>query len=252
MQAMNPVVDRRKMKQAHDVTYLSENSPLMPRRYESEEEEVSEAETNGHGRMYSPVDGDSDVGAFDSELSADEQASDDVQDKPRDMSHRNTLSSHLSASQKSRPVSIATVKRSSAATFVPGSLYHDSDDDEIMSSTTPLMTSPMSSPFLTGTTVLVPEDASESEVNLYHQSSNRDSVSSEEDLDMVSSLLVATPIIFTIPSSRPKLIWISSNRSRLMKQDNVSRLGRSSSKRSRSSGSVRSGTRPRRRRSHKR
>ncbi|KAJ9316603.1 hypothetical protein DTO271D3_3110 [Paecilomyces variotii] len=246
---MNLVADRQNMKQAHDVTFLAENSPAMLRRYESEEEEISEAETNGNGRMYSPVDADSDMGAFDSELSADEQASDDVQTRQTSSNRRSMLSPYLTSGQKSRPVSMETVKRSSIATFVPGSFYKD--EEEVMSPATPLTTSPMPSPILRGTAVVVPADAPESEMDLYHQSSNRDSMSSVEDAD--SSLLVATPVMYMIPSTRPSLISIapSSNRTSPTKEDNAARLRRGLSKSSRGS-SGRSSTRPGRRTSQKR
>ncbi|KAL1850275.1 hypothetical protein Plec18170_006970 [Paecilomyces lecythidis] len=246
---MDSVVDRQNMKPAHDVTFLTGNSPAMPRRYESEEEEISEAETNGHGRMYSPVDGDSDMGAFDSELSADEQASDNIQTRRTINNRRSVLSPYLSSGQKSRPVSMETVKRSSTATFVPGSFCHG--EDEVMSET-PLTTSPMPSPLLRAAAVVVPADALESEMDLYHQSGNRDSMSSVEDVD--SSLLVATPVIYMTPSTRPSLISIapSSNRTTPTKPDNSARLRRRPSKSSRSSGSVRSSTRLARRASQKR
>ncbi|GAD92056.1 hypothetical protein AOR_1_680134 [Paecilomyces variotii No. 5] len=247
---MDSVVNRQNMKQAHDVTFLKENSPAMPRRYESEEEEISEAETNGHGRMYSPVDGDSDMSAFDSELSADEQASDTVQTRRTNNNRRSVLSPYLSSGRKSRPVSMETVKRSSTATFVPGSSGHD--EDEVVSSATPLTTSPMPSPFLRAAAVVVPADASEPEIDLYHQAGNRDSMSSVEDAD--SSLLVATPVIYMTPSTKPNLISIapSSNRTTPTKQDNPARLRRGLSKSSRRSSSVRSSTRLARRASQKR
>lgn len=201
-------------------------------RYESEEEEASEADAGSQDRAFSPIDCDSsDTGAFDSESSADEIAHEEEREN---RSSRNLLSPYLPASgrtTRSRPVSIDTVKRRSDVTFVPDSFYRDDDDDEITSPSTPISNSPPPSSHLLHPTVFVPPEASESEVLSYHQSYYHDPVLSDDEPDIESPLLVATPILYRIPTSRPSLISISppSEQSTADEQEQKSSHSRSSS-----------------------
>ncbi|KAL2010680.1 hypothetical protein VTN00DRAFT_6487 [Thermoascus crustaceus] len=203
-------------------------------RYESEEEEASEADAGSQDRAFSPIDCDSsDTGAFDSESSADEITHEEEREN---RSSRNLLFPYLPAggrTTRSRPVSIDTVKRRSDVTFVPDSFSRDDDDDddEITSPSTPISNSPPPSSRLLHPTVFVPPEASESEVLSYHQSYYHDPVLSDDEPDIESPLLVATPILYRIPTSRPSLISISppSEQSTADDQEQTSSHSRSSS-----------------------
>lgn len=225
---------------------LSKQNVLQ--RYESEEEEASEADVESQDRAFSPIDCDSsDTGAFDVELSADEISYAGAQTDRETQSHGKFLFPCPPAGRGasgSRPVSIDTIKRRSDVTFVPGSFYRDDDDDddEIISPSTPISDSPPPSPHLLHPTVFVPPEASESEVVSYHQSCHHDSVPSDDEPDVESPLLVATPIMYMVPTSRPNLISIRppSDRSTPDKQERKFLHSRSSSKSSWSNNSARS------------
>ncbi|KAL1999420.1 hypothetical protein VTN02DRAFT_4535 [Thermoascus thermophilus] len=216
-----------------DLKARTVRKPNVLQRYESEEEEASEADTRSQDRAFSPVDCDSsDTGAFDSESSTDEIAHEEERENRRS---RNLLFPCLPAggrTTRSRPVSIDTVKRRSDVTFVPDSIYRDDDDDdEITSPSTPISSSPPASSHLLHPTVFVPPEASESEVLSYHQSYYHDPVLSDDEPDIESPLLVATPILYRIPTSRPSLISISppSEQSTADEQEQKSSHSRSSS-----------------------
>lgn len=173
------------------------HQPNKLARYESEEEEVSEADAASH-HLLSPVE------------------SDDDDDSPPS---RNDLRHGVSTkSPRSRPLSIATVKRSSGATFVPEHDHnHDHDDhendgdhdcdDDTTGPFTPSTTPPMPSPLLPQTCVVV-GDSHDGDVMPYYQSLFRNSIISDDGLDVEDEIFEAKKIMYMAPPSRPCLISI--------------------------------------------
>lgn len=100
------------------------NQQLLLRRYESDEEEISESEHGGHDNAFSPVDDT--TGTF-SDMST-EELSRGAEPEAENRQVDQRLAPYPLNGRKSRPVSIDTVKRSSNATFAPDSIVYDDDD----------------------------------------------------------------------------------------------------------------------------
>nr|XP_001400111.2 hypothetical protein ANI_1_2912024 [Aspergillus niger CBS 513.88] len=166
-----------------DLDYLNEQ--LLPRRYESEEEETSESEYGAHDHAFSPI---KTAGPFDS----------DTMDKS---SFARLLSAYPSGKQ-SRPVSMDTVKRSSGTTFVPDSYIFDDEDDVIIELPSPSATSPLQSPIFLQPTVYQPPASPPSQ-----QSRSPSPALSESDEE--TDVLVAEQVKFVEPCAKPNLILIS-------------------------------------------
>ena len=170
-----------------DLDYL--NDQLLPRRYESEEEETSESELGAHDHAFSPV---KTAGPFDSDTSADELSNANSPESPVDKSAFARLLSAYPSSKPSRPVSMDTVKRSSDTTFVPDSCIFDDDDDVIIELPSPTSTSPLQSPIFLQPMVYQPPASP-----------------APTDSDDETDVLVAEQVTFVEPSAKPNLILIS-------------------------------------------
>ncbi|KAL1963949.1 hypothetical protein VTN77DRAFT_7624 [Rasamsonia byssochlamydoides] len=175
-------------------------------RYESEEEEISEAEAGSH-HLLSPVESDDDSGApYDAKESMEEDDS---------FSLGHGVSPTMGS--RSRPISIATVKRSSVATFVPEHHDHDNDNgdhdydesDDMTGLFTPSTTPPMPSPLLVPQTCFVLPDSPDADMVSYYQSLLRNSIISDDGLDVEGEIQEATKIMYIAPPSRPCLISIN-------------------------------------------
>ncbi|GIK00737.1 hypothetical protein Aspvir_004766 [Aspergillus viridinutans] len=182
------------------------NKQLLPRRYESDEEEISESEHGGHDNAFSPVDDT--TGTF-SDMST-EELSRDIEPEPGNRQVARLLAPYPSRGRKSRPVSMDTVKRSSNATFATDSIvYDDDDDDVIIELPSPNHMSPLPSPIFLQPTVYVPPGSPGSSTARSKGSPSPTSVYSEEETDV----LVAEQVTYVEPISKPHLIQISPEQS---------------------------------------
>ncbi|KAF4213644.1 hypothetical protein CNMCM8980_009723 [Aspergillus fumigatiaffinis] len=186
------------------------NQQLLPRRYESDEEEISESEHGGHDNAFSPVDDT--TGTF-SDMST-EELSRGVEPEPENRQVARLLAPYPSRGRKSRPVSIDTVKRSSNATFATDSIVYDDDDDDddddvIIELPPPDQMSPLQSPIFLQPTVYVPPGSPGSSAARSMRSPSPTSVFSVEETDV----LVAEQVTYVEPISKPHLIQISTEQS---------------------------------------
>ncbi|KAL5364208.1 hypothetical protein BJX96DRAFT_130274 [Aspergillus floccosus] len=182
-----------------DLQYIK--SRHLPRRYDSDEEEISESELGGQENAFSPVDSYKAPGTCDSDASADELSN--AEDE-RAAQFARLLPPYSSAGLGSRPVSMDTVKRSSGTTFVADSYIFDHDDDVIIELPSPDATTPMTSPTFLQPTVYVPPESPVS-MRPSSRSSSPTSMLSDDDTDV----LVAEQVTFVKPRPKPNLILIS-------------------------------------------
>ncbi|GFF35023.1 hypothetical protein IFM46972_04419 [Aspergillus udagawae] len=182
------------------------NQQLLPRRYESDEEETSESEHGGYDNAFSPVDDT--TGTF-SDMST-EELSRGIEPEPENRQLSRLLAPYPSRGRKSRPVSMDTVKRSSNATFATDSIvYDDDDDDVIIELPSPDQMSPLPSPIFLQPTVYVPPGSPGSSAARSMRSPSPTSIFSEEETDV----LVAEQVTYVEPISKPHLIQISPEQS---------------------------------------
>ncbi|KAK1144426.1 hypothetical protein N8T08_005579 [Aspergillus melleus] len=179
----------------------------LPRRYESDEEDISEPELGGQENAFSPVES---FKARDSDASADELSNADPAE-----SNMACLLSPLSTTtdKASRPVSMDTVKRSSSTTFVADSYIFDHDDDMIIELPSPDSTSPLHSPVFLQPNVYVPPESP--------ASSRRSSSSSIYSEDDNTDLLVAEQVTYVEPCAKPNIILISPTESSHSSENSV-------------------------------
>ncbi|KAK2814044.1 hypothetical protein FQN50_000448 [Emmonsiellopsis sp. PD_5] len=167
-------------------------------RYESEEEEISEAEIAGRTEpLFSPIENDSDTGASESE-----EANPDL--------HAFTLQIPSSPPEAalSRTGSTSTVKRSSCITLMPPLPPRADSISSLYAPSTPSLESPKLSAL--AEPILVPTHITEEEAISYYRSFYSDAVSSDDEYGTSAdaSFLVATPVAYYAPSSKPHLISI--------------------------------------------
>ncbi|KAJ5198932.1 hypothetical protein N7491_000502 [Penicillium cf. griseofulvum] len=185
-------------------------------RYESDEEAVSESDTGAQDLLSSPVG--SRAGIFDSDLSADDNSLDPDSDRDE-----HTLAPPIV--KRPRPISSATIKRNSSATFDEDTYVFDPEDQMIFE--LPPSDSP---PQLASSTFLQPsiyvwpkpQPATRS------RSTSPSSVYSVDEADIE----VAKRVTFMEPRTRPTLVFINALGSR-------SKLSRSRASQSRSRESSR-------------
>ncbi|GAB1202375.1 hypothetical protein APSETT445_000988 [Aspergillus pseudonomiae] len=170
------------------------NQQHLPRRYESDEEDISESEMGGHDHAFSPVE------AYEPSNSDINESEIERPGFPR------LLPTYSSSGKTSRPVSMDTIKRSSATTFVADSYIFEHDDDVIIELPSPDATSPLQSPIFLPPSVYVP---SESPVSTRPQSLASVSSASVYSDDEDSGLLVAEQVKIVEPIAKPNLILIS-------------------------------------------
>ena len=119
----------------------------LQKRYESDEEDVSESDAGGHDFVPSLV-GSQRAGTFDSDLSADEASQ---MDPDSDHEEHLLAPGSLSAAKQQRPVSMDTLKRNSDATFGDNTYVFDPEDDLVLE-----LPSPDSTPALASSLFLKP------------------------------------------------------------------------------------------------
>ncbi|KAJ5586744.1 uncharacterized protein N7459_002509 [Penicillium hispanicum] len=186
---------------ALDLHRLSRQS--LQRRYESDEEDVSESEAGGQDFVPSLV-GSQRAGTFDSDLSADEHSHMDP-----DSDREETLLAPYSGTKRPRPVSMDTIKRNSGATFAEDAYVFDPEGEVVLE-----LPSPDSTPALASNLFLQP--------NIYVApnsppiSSQRARSSSPSSIFSVENaeIQVAKKVTLMEPPTRPTLVFINSRGSR--------------------------------------
>ncbi|KAA8642995.1 hypothetical protein EYZ11_011244 [Aspergillus tanneri] len=171
----------------------------LPRRYESEEEDISEPELSGQENALSPVETCQEHGTFDSDASADELSNADPSES---VMEKAALPCLLSPLPSSRPVSMDTVKRSSSTTYVADSYIFDRDESVIIELPSPDSTSPLHSPSFLQPNVYMPPDSPA-------PSSTRRSSASSIYSDDGTDLLVAERVTYVGPMTKPNIVLIS-------------------------------------------
>lgn len=180
--------------ESFDLDCISKQQPLQ--RYESEEEDISESEAGGQDHSFSPVD----FHRSDSDLSADDMSNVDEPDNFPQL-----VSLCQPVDKDSRPVSMATIKRASDATFVAGSYIYDAEDDMIIELPSPDTPSQLPSSAFLQPTVYNPLESKRSSARLSFRSPSPASCLSDDESDV----LVAEQVKYVEPVTRPNLIVIS-------------------------------------------
>ncbi|CAG7960559.1 unnamed protein product [Penicillium nalgiovense] len=191
-------------------------------RYESDEEAVSESDTGAQDLLSSPVG--SQTGIFDSDLSADEHSPMDP-DSDRD---EDVLAPPIV--KRPRPVSSATIKRNSNATFDEDTYVFDPEEQMVLE--LPPSDSPpqlASSTFLQPSIYVWPKPPQSASSR--SRSTSPSSVFSVEEAD----IQVAKEVTFMEPRTRPTVVLIDALGSR-----SKTSKSRSSHSRSRESSRTRS------------
>ncbi|EGE85914.1 hypothetical protein BDDG_08859 [Blastomyces dermatitidis ATCC 18188] len=176
-------------------------------RYESEEEEISEAEVSGRTEsVFSPIENDSDTGVSEPE----EMGS----DSPH-LVHQNYTSEDefplqipifpASEATISRAGSINTVKRASCITLMPP-LQPQPTKPISMASSTSTSTSPPMFPAIEP--IFSTNHAAKTEALQYFRSLYSETASSDDEDVAHTSFLIATPVSFYAPESKPQMISI--------------------------------------------
>ncbi|KAJ5197192.1 hypothetical protein N7449_007671 [Penicillium cf. viridicatum] len=163
-------------------------------RYESDEEAVSESDTGAQDLLSSPVG--SRTGIFDSDLSADENSHAD----PDSDREENTLAPPTV--KRARPVSSATLKRNSEATFDADTYVFDPEEQMV------LELPPSDSPQLASSTFLQPSVyvwPKQPQSTTRSRSTSPSSVFSVEEAD----IQVAKEVTITEPGTRPTVVLIN-------------------------------------------
>ncbi|KAJ5926733.1 hypothetical protein N7516_008506 [Penicillium verrucosum] len=164
-------------------------------RYESDEEAVSESDTGAQDLLSSPVG--SQTGIFDSDLSADENSHAD----PDSDREENNLAPPTV--KRARPVSSATVKRNSEATFDEDTYVFDPEEQMVLE--LPPSDSPSqlaSSTFLQPSVYVWPKQPPTTSRS---RSTSPSSVFSVEDAD----IQVAKEVTIMEPGTRPTVVLIN-------------------------------------------
>ncbi|KAL4863394.1 hypothetical protein BDV12DRAFT_177515 [Aspergillus spectabilis] len=181
-----------------DVSYLDRP---FPRHYESDEEDISEAE----GPSFSPFDSHKRSATLDSIMSTGESSNANMTESVDRPSFPRLLSPFPSTGKASRPVSMDTIKRSSTATFGTDSCtIFDHDDDTIIELPSPDSTTPLQSPLFLQPTVYVPSEPLTSPRQSFRSSSSASIYSDDE-----SDVLLAEQVTYVEPLAKPNLILIS-------------------------------------------
>ena len=175
-------------------------------RYESEEEELSEAELESHP-LLSPVENDSD-----SISTGDDASLEDSLTLCENESSDDQVAPLSETDNSSRPQSVNTIKHGSTSALQPKASYQNDDcyeeDDEMTAPSTPSTTPPSPSPLLLPQPIFFPSEASDSVRVSIYQSGYCDPLSSEDALDMEGEVMEAKQVMYMIPPTRPNLISI--------------------------------------------
>ncbi|KAJ5754376.1 hypothetical protein N7533_003919 [Penicillium manginii] len=173
----------------------------LQKRYESDEEDVSESDAGGHDFVPSPV-GSQRAATFDSDLSADEASHDDP-DSDRD--EHLLAPDPLSAAKRQRPVSMDTLKRNSDATFGDSTYVFDLEDDMVLELPSPDSTPALASSLFLKPSIYVPP-TSTPELKSRSRSASPSSIFSVEHAEVQ----MAKKVIMKEPPTRPTLVFINS------------------------------------------
>jgi hypothetical protein len=194
---------------------LQLHSPPRWKRYESEEEEISE--TGSHTLPSPTEDEDNGSGIFDD---ADETVSgqDDAAIAQGLLSPQSEFLRFQNglASPRPRPLSIATdstAKRSSAATYIPETYDHRPDEPNDSANdhnSKAEMTDPSThstTPILLPQTYYVPPDVPDADASLDYQPKVSTLMLPEDGLDAEEEVLEAKQIMYIAPTSRPSIVF---------------------------------------------
>ncbi|EAW14828.1 uncharacterized protein ACLA_002390 [Aspergillus clavatus NRRL 1] len=191
------------------------NQQLLPRRYESEEEDISESEHGGQDNGFSPVD---DTTGASPNMSTEKLSDVGVDLEIENRHVARLLSPYPSRGRKSRPVSMDTIKRSSNTTFVADSIAFD-EDDAIIELPSLDQPSPFESPIFLQPAVYVPPGSPVSSSARSTRSLSPTSVYSEDETDV----FMAEKVTYVEPISKPSLIQISPDQSNFPAAASLSR-----------------------------
>ncbi|CAI7574787.1 unnamed protein product [Penicillium pancosmium] len=168
----------------------------LQKRYESDEEDVSESDAGGHDFVPSPV-GSQRATTFDSDLSADEASHDDPDS---DREEHLLAPDPLSAGKCQRPVSMDTLKRNSAATFGDNTYVFDPEEDMVLE-----LPSPDTSSLFLKPSIYVPP-TSTPDLKSRSRSASPSSIFSVEHAEVQT----AKKVTMKEPPTRPTLVFINS------------------------------------------
>lgn len=179
-----------------DLHRLSRQS--LQKRYESDEEDVSESDAGGPDFAPSLV-GSQRAGTIDSDLSADENSHMDP-----DSDREEHLLAPCHVAKRSRPVSMDTVKRSSDATFGENTLVFDPEEDMVLEFPLPQSPPELASDLFLQPTIYVSPNTPPT----HHQRSRSPSPSSIFSVEN-AEIHVAKKITLMEPPTRPTLVFIN-------------------------------------------
>lgn len=194
----------------------------LQKRYESDEEDVSESDAGGHD-FIPPLTGSQRAATFDSDISADENSHDDP-----DSDREQQLLAPYRGAKRQRPVSIDTVKRSSDVSFVEDAYVFDPEEDIVLELPSPDSPAPLASSLFLQPTIYVSPNTPPTTTNVRSRSSSPSSIFSVENAE----IQIAKKITLMEPPTRPTLVFINSLGSR-------SKNARSRPSRSRTRGNPR-------------
>ncbi|KAJ5104415.1 hypothetical protein NUU61_001762 [Penicillium alfredii] len=183
-----------------DLHRLSRQS--LQKRYESDEEDVSESDAGGQDFVPSPV-GSHRAGTFDSDLSADDSSHLDPESD-----HEEQLLAPFATSKRPRPVSVDTVKQTSDASFVEDAYVFHPEEPVVLELPSP--DSPPMAPNLFLQPAIYVSPNTPPATHTQSRSPSPSSIFSVEEAD----IQVAKQVTLMEPQTRPTLVFINSLGSR--------------------------------------
>ncbi|KAN0080771.1 hypothetical protein V8E54_003975 [Elaphomyces granulatus] len=178
-------------------------------RYESDEEEISEAELESQNPSLSPVENDSDS------VSTGDDASQEDSDSLtlcENESSDDQVAPLSEVDNSPRPQSVNTIRHGSTSALQPKASCQSDDcyeeDDDMTAPSTPSTNPPSPSPLLLPQPIFLPSEVSDSVRVSIYQSGYYDPFPSEDALDMEGEVMEAKQIKYRIPQTRPNLISI--------------------------------------------
>lgn len=172
----------------------------LHKRYESDEEDVSESDAGGQDSVPSLDGSQGPAGAFDSDLSADEHSHADP-----DSDREEHLLAPFPTGKRPRPASMDTVKRISATTFADDAYVFDPEEDMVFELPSP-DSSPTTSNFFLQPAIHVSPNSPPTASGVRSRSASPSSIFSVENAE----IQVATKVTMVEPPTRPTLVFINS------------------------------------------
>lgn len=179
-----------------DLHRLSRQS--LQKRYESDEEDVSESEAGAQDFVPSLI-GSQRAGTFDSDLSADENSHVDP-----DSDREEQLLAPYPPVKRPRPVSMDTVKRNSSANFGDDAYVFDPEEDLVLELPSP-DSPPMASSLYLQPTIYVRPNSPPANPNPRSRSSSPSSIFSVESAEIQT----AKKVTMMEPPTRPTVVFIN-------------------------------------------